>query len=238
MRAFEFILVNPLTIWMSWLARTCLLKFQNFGGNLRIGYMALARRSRFGRFNTLYEHAQLIGVDIGDMSYVAWGARVANATIGKYCCIGPECLIGLGRHPSSRFVSSHPAFYSIRKQSQVSYVDDQKFEEYQQISIGNDVWIGARAIILDGACIGDGAIVASGAVVSGTVPPYAVVGGVPAKVIRYRFDETTIEQLLRSRWWDLSFDVLRSNSAAFASQDAFCEWQSKSARAELKGAGE
>ena len=70
------------------------------------------------------------------------------------------------------------------------------------VIIGNDVWIGRNAIIMDGVEIGSGAVVASGAIVTKDVPPYAIVGGVPAKVIRYRFDEQTIERLIESRWWD------------------------------------
>ncbi|OGA13627.1 MAG: hypothetical protein A3H32_09190 [Betaproteobacteria bacterium RIFCSPLOWO2_02_FULL_63_19] len=225
MRAHEMLLKNPLTVWIAWLVRTLALKFRCFGSHLRIGYMATAKRSRFGRFNTLYDHVYMEDVEIGDMSYVSHGSRIMNATIGKFTCVGPECLIGLGRHPAEAFVSSHPAFYSTLKQSQVSFVDEQKFEEFQSIRIGNDVWIGARAIILDGASIGDGAIVAAGAVVAGSVPPYAIVGGVPAKVVRHRFDEAVVAQLLASRWWELSLDTLRANAGAFASAADFMVWQ-------------
>jgi len=223
----EIFLINPVTVWLKWLVRTFALKLRYCRHHLRIGYMAKATRSRFGRFNTLCDHVELHEVDIGDMSYVSRGSRIVNTTIGKFVCVGPESLIGLGRHPTEIFVSSHPAFYSTLKQSQVSFVHEQKFEEYQRISIGNDVWIGARAIILDGATIGDGAIVAAGAVVGGVVPPYAIVGGVPAKVVRYRFDESVIKQLLKARWWDLSLDTLRANADAFASTAGFLGWQSR-----------
>jgi len=227
MRDHEIFLINPVTVWLKWLVRTFVLKLRYFGHHLRIGYMATATRSRFGRFTTLYEYVHLDNVDIGDMSYVSRGSRIVNATIGKFTCIGPESLIGLGRHPTENFVSSHPAFYSMLKQSEVSFVDEQKFDEFQRISIGNDVWIGARAIILDGATIGDGAIVAAGAVVAGVVPPYAIVGGVPAKVVRFRFDDSVVEQLLKSPWWGLSLDTLRANSEVFASISDFLDWQSR-----------
>jgi len=225
MRFHHYLLANPLTLWAAWLWGVVKLKFRNQGKRLCVGYLAVAKRSSFGRDVTLYDHVHLDGVAIGDMSYVSRGTRIANTTIGKYSCIGPESLIGLGRHPASSFVSSHPAFFSTRKQPPVSFVEQQKFEEFQPITIGNDVWIGARAVVLDGASIGDGAIIAAGAVVSGTIPPYAIARGIPAKVAKFRFDPATIEGLLRSRWWDLPQELLRANARAFESPEAFERWQ-------------
>ncbi|MGH8029647.1 MAG: CatB-related O-acetyltransferase [Arenimonas sp.] len=219
--------VNPISSWLSWWLRSLALRWRHRGLHLRIGYMAQARRCAFGRHNTLYDHVMLADSVLGDMSYVSRGARVANAAIGRYSCIGPEVLIGLGRHPSRGFVSSHPAFYSTLAQAQVTYVEAQKFEEFRPVTIGNDVWIGARAIVLDGAVIGDGAIVAAGSVVSGTVPPYAIVSGVPATVMRHRFDEATVAALLKSRWWERSAEDLHRNAGAFADIEAFAQWQQR-----------
>ena len=221
-----------MTNWLVWLARTALLKFRHAGRHLRVGRRATARACTFGRYNTLYDDVVLDGVVLGDLSYVSRGARVSNATVGRFCCIGPETLIGLGRHPTRDFVSSHPAFYSTRAQAQLTFVAGQKFEEFRPVTIGHDVWIGARAIVLDGATIGDGAIVAAGAVVAGEVPPYAIVSGVPAKLVRYRFDEATIAAIRGSRWWDLDLEVLRGNAAAFADPARFAQWQ-----AGARGAG-
>ena len=81
---------------------------------------------------------------------------------------------------------------------------DLPFEEYKQIRIGSDVWIGARAIILDGIQIGHGAVIAAGAVVTKDVPPYAVVAGVPASIIKYRFKPEIQANLLRTKWWENS----------------------------------
>lgn len=216
-----------MTNWLVWLGRTAVLKFRNRGRHLRVGRLASARSCTFGRYNTLYAGSVLENVALGDLSYVSRRARLHNVTVGRYCCIGPETLVGLGRHPTRQFVSSHPAFYSTLAQAQLTFVSEQKFEEFRTVTIGNDVWIGARAIVLDGATIGDGAIVAAGAVVSGEVPPYAIVSGVPAKLARYRFDEATIEAIRRSRWWELDLDVLRENSAAFADPAGFAAWQAK-----------
>jgi acetyltransferase-like isoleucine patch superfamily enzyme len=220
---------DPLTHWLAWLARTAALRYRNAGRHLRVGWMASARRCTFGRHVTLYDHVVLDDVELGDLSYVSRGGRVANATVGRFTCIGPEVLVGLGRHPTRDFVSSHPAFYSTRGQAQLTFVDAQKFEEFRRVSIGNDVWIGARAIVLDGASIGDGAIVAAGAVVSGDVPPYAIVSGVPAKVVRYRFDEATIAAIHRSAWWDMDLERLRAAADAFADPAAFLAWRNGAA---------
>lgn len=221
--------IDPITNWLVWLARTAVLKLRHRDRHLRIGRMAVARSCTFGRYNTLYDHVDLERVVLGDLSYVSRGARIFNATVGRFCCIGPETLIGLGRHPTRQFVSSHPAFYSTRAQAQLTFVAAQKFEEFLPVTIGHDVWIGARAIVLDGATIGDGAIVAAGAVVAGDVAPYAIVSGVPAQVVRHRFDEATIDAIRRSRWWDLDLDVLRANADAFADPAAFAAWRTGAA---------
>ncbi len=93
-------------------------------------------------------------------------------------------------------------FYSTRKQCGATFADRDYFDEQSDISIGNDVWIGARVFLIEGIHVGDGAIVGAGAVVTKDVPAYAVVGGVPAKIIRYRFTQEQIEYLLELQWWD------------------------------------
>ncbi len=79
---------------------------------------------------------------------------------------------------------------------------DSDFQDYQRIEIGNDVWIGARVVILDGVKIGNGAVIAAGAVVAKDVPPYAIVGGVPAKLIRYRLTPERLDEITRTEWWN------------------------------------
>ena len=157
--------------------------------------------------NRFYKGAKIYASKIGRHTYVS-SARIANTEIGAFCSIGPDVNIGgLGAHPT-RWISTHPAFYSTRKQSGISFTKIDMFDELKPNKIGNDVWIGARALILDGVTIGDGAIVAAGAVVTKDVPPYAIVGGVPAKLIRTRFEPPVIEALLKWQWWNLSDDVL------------------------------
>lgn len=214
---------NPTWIWAKWCI-TYLLKARAYRAkNLTLRYMASFGGSKLGRYTALYENVQVSNSSLGDYSYVSPDARIINAEIGKFCCIGPEVIIGLGMHPSREFVSLHPAFYSLRHQCGASFADNQYFDEFAPVSIGHDVWIGARAIIPDGVSVGTGAIVAAGAVVVQDVPAYAVVGGVPARVIRYRFSAEQIERLLNFKWWDKGDEWLAGNYKKLHSIDALLE---------------
>lgn len=175
--------------------------------------------------NRLSGKSHLANTKLGFMSYVS-SVRISNAEIGRFCSIGYESIIGLGSHPS-RYLSTHPAFYSLGGQSGLSFVSSTTFSEYEQIAIGNDVWVGARAIILGGVTIGSGAIIAAGAVVAEDVPPFAIVGGVPARVIRYRFPDDVRAELLSWKWWDLPIDKLQIVAADFSSRT---EWSVETIR--------
>lgn len=168
----------------------------------------------FSENNVLHGRAAISNSRLGRFTYIS-SAEVANATIGAFCSIGYKAIIGgLGRHPT-HWASTHPAFFSTRRQANASFADRDQFQETERVVLGNDVWIGAAAIILDGVTVGDGAIVAAGAVVHKDVPPYAIVGGVPAKVIRFRFSEEIRTRLQKSRWWDWPEVRLREMSPLF-----------------------
>ena len=126
------------------------------------------------------------GSRIGSFSYIGKGCFVQNATVGRYCSIASEVVIGPGKHPLGLF-STSPVFYRKRNVFGRQVVQkDADFQEYAPVIIGNDVWIGVRAVILDGVHIGDGAVIAAGAVVTKDVEPFTLVGGVPARVIGER----------------------------------------------------
>lgn len=152
---------------------------------------------------------------IGKNTYFARDSHLTRCNVGSYCSIGPEVIAGLGMHPSHIFVSTYPAFYSVKHICGIDYTDCNKFEQFKEIQIGNDVWIGARAILLDGITVGDGAIIAAGAVVTSDVDAYSIVGGVPAREIGKRFTEIQIEYLLKLHWWDKGEDWIIANAHLF-----------------------
>lgn len=212
---------NPLTCWIAKLARSKMMEFQYRDKNLKIGYLSSLRNCTFGLYVTIYDNVSLYECTLGDFTYVTSRTNIARTTLGKYCSVGPDCKIGLGKHPSKEFVSTHPIFFSISRLAQISFADRSYFEEFDNIAIGNDVWIGANVIVIDGIRIGDGAIVAAGSVVTKDVPPYAIVGGVPAKVIRFRFEQYQIEKLLEIKWWDMNIDYLKNDFKKFHNIDDF-----------------
>ncbi len=159
------------------------------------------QRSNIGRGVRLWSGVNVTSSTLGDYSYSAWGTRIADTDIGKFCSIGPECLIGgLGRHPT-RWISTHPRFFSASFRAWEGLGSRLEWSERARTTIGHDVWIGARAIILDGVSIGNGAIVGAGAVVVKDVASFSIVGGVPARHIGYRFDDATRSIIERIDWY-------------------------------------
>ncbi|HST93718.1 MAG TPA: CatB-related O-acetyltransferase [Microvirga sp.] len=146
------------------------------------------------------------GYDIGDFSYgrpkVRFPESGRKLTIGRYCSIADKVEILLGGNHRIDWGTTYP-FSALRD----LWPSAPRTEDYHSsrgdVTIGHDVWLGSGAIVLSGVTIGHGAVVAAHAVVTKDVPPYAIVGGNPAKVIRYRFDEATIAALLAAGWWEL-----------------------------------
>lgn len=160
--------------------------------------------------NTVSKGARVNKVELGYGSGISRDSEVVNTKVGRYSALAPGVKVARGQHPTFKIASIHPAFYSLKKQYGFTYVNTQKFKEFRyvdnqeqySVSIGNDVWIASYVTLLEGIKIGDGAIIAAGSVVTKDVPPYAIVGGVPAKVIRYRFDKDVISYLLELQWWN------------------------------------
>jgi acetyltransferase-like isoleucine patch superfamily enzyme len=168
-----------------------------------------------GRCVSLAPEIVLSRSSIGDYSYLGKRCSIVYVSIGKFCSIASEVSIGLGGHPLAPFVSTHPAFYLRRPEQGWTIADKDYRSEYGSSVVGSDVWIGHRAVIKDGVTIGDGAVIAAGAVVVADVPSYAIVGGVPAKLIRFRFPRDVVEFLLQFRWWDQDEEWLRENWLLF-----------------------
>ena len=169
----------------------------------------------------LMVNARVARCRIGRYTYIGHDSRFGRCNVGRFCSVAPYVLCGLGRHPLESFVATSPTFYRNPAPC-ITLVEESRFlDEYVPIHIGNDVWIGTRAIITDGVEIGDGAAIAAGAVVTKDVPPYAIVGGVPAKIIRYRFSKDTIDKLLAMAWWDRDIEWLKSHIDCFSDIEKF-----------------
>ena len=190
---------------------------------------AISINSVFEGGNYMGTNSKLIDSYIGYASYVSDNVDLGKTQIGRYTCIAPDVSLVCGKHPTNTFVSVHPAFYAKKSYTGVKYTDKQLFDEYSYLDkdkkircrIGNDVWIGTKVTIMEGVTIGDGAIVAAGSVVTKDVEPYTIVGGVPAKFIKDRFEEQEKEFLLKLKWWDKGEEWIKQNAKHFSDIKTF-----------------
>lgn len=187
------------------------------GGSVLEGYNRIARRSYFQGY-------------MGLGSYMGTDCHI-SARIGRFTSIAPEVVTSAGRHPFREpYVSTSPMFFNKAHLGGRSFTDHDTFDNIRHadevcggvaVVIGNDCWIGHGVFFVDGITVGDGAMVLAGSVVTKDVEPYAIVGGVPARTIGYRYDKPTIDMLLRVKWWDRPVDWLRANSHLLSDMEQF-----------------
>lgn len=150
---------------------------------------------------------------LGTMSYIGDYTVVIDSVIAKFTCISWGVTIGPEEHDFNR-VTSHSFLYS-KKSFQL--VKEKMYSPFdKKCIIGNDVWIGCNSTILRGVTIGDGAVIGANSLVNKDVPPYAIVVGSPAKIIKYRFSDEIIEGFLKLKWWDFPMSVITEHSELFA----------------------
>lgn len=174
-----------------------------FDGNNYIGQRAFVSNCRLGR-----------GTYIGD------GSRVCNINAGKFCSIGFNVTTAIGKHPTVENFATSPSMFSTNPANRLSFSDTQIYDDSTgPVNIGNDVWIGNGATLIGGVTIGDGAIVGAGSVVNKSLEAYGIYAGVPAKLIRMRFDNETINKLEQLKWWDKDDAWLKQHVKDFANTE-------------------
>lgn len=177
--------------------------FATHFGKCKFGSILI--NTKLGLGSKVHRHVKCVSVELGNYSYIGDHSKIANCKIGRYTSIGQNVRIGYPSHPTNKF-STSPYFYaksrhqlSTFKQPRYNYDDHVRFT-----LIGNDVWIGNDVKIVGNVEIGTGAVLAMGAVITKSVPAYTIVGGNPARFIKYRFNQDLVNLLLNSEWWDKS----------------------------------
>jgi len=190
-------------------------------GAASIGAGCDIQHSHLGRNTVVQRDSAIRGSVLGDYTVIGRGNVIRDSTLGAFCASGADVWIGLGEHPLSGHVSWHPAMHSHRPEFGWDLVHGETYPVTPGSIVGNEVGIGARAMIMGGVRIGDGAVVLPGTVVTKDVQPYAVVAGSPARLVRYRFDEPTRRRLLEIAWWTWPEERLRAMAHLFDDVDAF-----------------
>ena len=181
---------------------------RNIAFSSRVEYSNVSPKAK------VWEHCKLFHSSLGDYSYIGGYSRIIHADIGKFCSIAGETRIGMGTHTLDK-ISTSSIFTEAKNGTKHSWVKESAVNPFKRVVVGNDVWIGVRTMVMGGVKIGDGAVIGAGSIVTKDVPPYAVVAGVPAKVIRFRFPQDQIDVLLAHPWWVLTEEKLRKRIELF-----------------------
>lgn len=169
--------------------------------------------STFTKHTRIGPKVRLLKSHVGKYTRISKGCSVVFSKIGNFCSLAADVQVGAGRHPLS-YASTSQIFYNPNTLTD-QWVKAIKYPQNLPITIGSDVWLGTNCFIMGGVNIGHGAVVAAKAVVTKDIPPFAIVGGIPAKVIKYRFSPEVIERLLEIKWWNLKDEEITEKIGFF-----------------------
>lgn len=192
-------------------------------------FCKIDNRSEVDKKARINSNTQVFNSTIGKHSYLGRYSYLICAKIGNFCSIGDEVKVGLGIHTLDK-LSTCPIFTEKYNGTGSSWVDVDSAEPFKQVTVGNDVWIGERVLVMGGVTIGDGAVIGAGAIVTKDVPPYTIVAGVPAKPIRKRFPDDVIAKLEELKWWDLPEEKLKEHITLFQQENVTVEELEKNFR--------
>jgi len=179
--------------------------------NKFIGIFSISKNVRLknciiGHYANFADNSSVVHSVIGDYSSIGRYSKITHTEIGKYCAISWDSSINAVSHPYTHLtISSFP--YVPKTGNFVT----KKIQSHETVIIKNDVWVGTGCVIMPGITIGNGAIIGAGSVVTKDVPDYAIVAGVPAKIIKFRFKDKIIKRLLKLSWWDLDENIIKEN---------------------------
>ena len=186
--------------------------------------LSAIRKSKISKKGWVGHSSNILGSEIDDYSYVGNYTQCTYANIGKFCSVGNNCTIGGAEHPI-QFVSTSPVFYGgYRKPFAIRklVLGNQKWDSYSKRTIiESDVWIGSNVIVKAGVKISSGAVIGAGSIVTKDVPPYEIWGGVPAKLIKKRFNDSICKELLKSEWWNMARAELEGYSDVMNNPELF-----------------
>lgn len=185
----------------------------NIASSVKFGKLTTLINTELGEECMIGSFSKMAYSKMGIMSYIGDYTVVINSNIGKFTSISWGVTIGPEEHDFNR-VTNHSFLYSTKS---FQLVDEKKYSPFhKECTIGNDVWIGCNSTILRGVRIGDGAVIGANSLVNKDVPPYAIVVGSPARIIKYRFSKEIIDGFLALKWWDLSIASISKNADLFA----------------------
>ncbi|WP_428024477.1 acetyltransferase [Arcobacter sp.] len=197
--------------------KSILKKEPNIDSSSMIKNCTLGKYVEIGANNNLQDSI------IDDYSYTSENCQIIYSTIKKFVNIASYVRLNPSQHPMS-WASQHHMLY--RKELFGFGLDDESFFDWRResrVEIGNDVWIGHNVVIMGNVTIGNGAVIGSSSVVTKDIPPFAIAVGNPAKIIRYRFDKKTIEDLQNIAWWDWKHKKIKNSIEDFKSIELFIE---------------
>jgi len=200
--------------------------------NVHLSYSSIFDdNSYFEGANSVLFRSNVKDSHFGYGSYVGEDCLLISTKIGRFCSIGTNVKVIMNNHPTTKYVSTHPAFYRsshalmaklrFKFNQEHQYIDKVKIDNKYDVVIGSDVWIGTDVKIMSGVKISDGAVVGAGSIVTKDIEPYSINVGVPTRCVSYRFSTDKIEKLLSISWWESNISDIKKHQKCFLDIDIF-----------------